>query len=71
MIEGEVTYKNLGRHNAKGKIKIKCETAEEFNSIMEKEFKKHLMSSNISFSDGIIFAGFHTVGEYEFIAVEK
>ena len=71
MIEGEVKYKNLGRSKAKGKLKINCETAEQFNDIMLGLFSQHLASSDVSFDNGKIYAGFRTVGEYKFIAVER
>ena len=68
-IKGIVKYWDLGGNKAKGLIKITAKNEEDFNQQMEKEFSKHLMSCDISFTDGnIIVGGFRTVGKFEFIA---
>ena len=61
----ELTYKNLGREKAKGKVVIEGKNTVEINSKIYAEFSKRLASSNINFDNGTIFAGFHTVGTYE------
>lgn len=67
---GTLKYWDLGRGKAKGELVIEADTPEEFNEKMYKEFSKHLMSSNIGFDNGKIFAGFHKVGEYSLVGVE-
>jgi len=71
MIQGIVKFWDLGREDAKGEFKIEAQTTDEFNEKMLKEFSEHLFSSNISFDDGKIYAGFRNVGNFQFIAVEE
>ena len=70
MINGVVEIKNLGRECFSGTIHITAKNTEHFNAIMLNEFKKHLMSSDIAFDNGKIFAGSRTVGEYIIVAKE-
>ncbi len=69
-IKGIVHYENLGRGKAKGTIQINCETEDEFNQAMYSEFSKHLMSDEISWDKGKIYAGMRSVGEFNFIATK-
>jgi len=64
MITGTLKFWNLGRSKAKGEIKISAQTIEEFNDKILAEFSKYLMSSDISFDNGKVYAGFHKVGDY-------
>lgn len=50
MIVGVVRYWDLGRGKAKGKFAVRAKDDKEFNDILEKEFGRHLVSSNIGFS---------------------
>lgn len=68
MIKGILKYWDLGRSKAKGQIKIIAKDEEDFNKQMDREFGKHLMSSDISFGNGNIYAGFHCVGKFNFMA---
>lgn len=73
MIRGIVKFWDLGRGKANGTFKVECDTPEEFNDKLYREFSKHLMSSGISFDGdtGSIFAGFHKVGNFTFVAQEE
>jgi hypothetical protein len=72
MIEGKVRYWDLGRGKASGIFDIKATDEEDFNFQLEKEFRKHLMSNDISFANGeVVVGGFRKVGNFEFIAKEK
>ena len=74
MIKGIVRYWNLGRGKAKGNFEVKVDEPDQedkFNSILLREFSKHLISTNISFNDGEIYAGFHNVGQFEFVAIKN
>ena len=51
-------YWDLGRNKAEGE-RIVHSNAEILN-----EFRKHLMSSDVSFNEPNIFAGFRTVGQF-------
>ena len=68
MSKAKVRYWDLGRSKAKGEFIAEGE-AEEINDKMLEEFSKHLMSSDVSFDDGKIFAGFRNVGNYTMVAV--
>jgi hypothetical protein len=68
MIEGKIRYWDLGRGKAEGQLNIVARDEDDFNNQLEKEFRKHLVSDDISFDNGIIYAGFHSVGRFEFIA---
>ena len=71
-IKGVVKYWDLGRERAFGLIKIDAKDEEDFNNQLEKEFKKHLMSHDISFANGmVVVGGFRKVGNFEFIAKEE
>ena len=70
MIKGVIEIKNLGRESFSDTINITAKNTEHFNAIMINEFKKHLMSSDIAFDNGKIFAGSRTVGEYTIVAKE-
>ena len=71
IIKGILKYWNLGRSKAKGQIKIVAKDEEDFNIQMDREFRKHLASSNVSFGEGKIYAGFHSVGKFNFIAEKQ
>lgn len=73
MIEGVVKYWDLGRSKAKGTFHVNAKDEQDFNDKLEREFGRHLLSSNIGFdaSKGEIYAGFHTVGKFAFIARKK
>ena len=72
MINGTLVIRNLGRNKYNGKIDIEATDESDFNMQLEREFRKHLMSDDISFENGkIIVSGFRVVGEFEFIAVES
>jgi len=66
-MKAKIKYWNLGRSNAKGEFIAESETEEGINKQMYKEFSKHLMSREISFDEGKIFAGFRNVGNYLFV----
>jgi hypothetical protein len=70
VIRGVVKYWDLGRGKAKGTFTVVAKDDEEFNDILEREFKKHLVSENVGFDAdrGNIYAGIHTVGHFSFIA---
>jgi hypothetical protein len=68
MITGIVKYWDLGRSKEQGIIKIVAKDEKEFNEKMDKEFRKHLISQDISFKNGMVFAGLRHVGNFEFIA---
>ena len=68
MITGIVRFWHLGRDEAKGTFEVEAKDEEEFNEKLYSEFSKYLISRNISFEDGKIYAGFHNVGDFEFIA---
>lgn len=59
-----IQYWELGRKKAKGEFKT---TFRNQNRDMLKEFKKHLISQDISFKKGYIYAGFRLVGYYRVI----
>ena len=69
MIKGFVEFWDLGRSKAKGTFKIEADNEDAFNELMYLEFKKYLMSQDISFDEGKIFAGFHKVGDYRFVGI--
>ncbi len=74
MIKGIVRYWDLGRSNASGKFKVEVDEPnqeDKFNNALFKEFSKHLLSDDVSFDNGKIHAGFHTVGQFEFVAVKE
>lgn len=71
MIKGIVRYWNLGRNHAKGNFEVLVEDPnqeDKFNTTLLNEFSKHLLSNDIAFEDGKIFAGFRHVGNFEFVA---
>ncbi len=68
MITSIVRYWDLGRDKAKDAFKVCAKDTDDFNSQLLREFSKHLISSDISFANGCIFAGFHKVGNFELIA---
>ena len=70
MAKAKVRYWELGRSNAKGEFLAEG-TAEEINEKMLAEFGKHLMSKDISFDNGKISAGFHSVGNYSMVAITE
>jgi hypothetical protein len=70
IIVGVVRFKDLGRQKASGAFPVKARDEDEFNNILLGEFSKYLISSDISFSNGKIYAGFYKVGTFEFIAKE-
>lgn len=57
-------YWDLGRSKAKGNVEIVGIDAEDINEQIYREFRKYLISYEISFNNGIVFAGCHKVGEY-------
>ncbi len=61
--KAKVKYWNLGRSKAKGEFEFKG-NENNVNTEMLKQFSKHLMSTEISFNDGKIFAGLRNVGNY-------
>jgi hypothetical protein len=61
-------YWDLGRGKAKGQVDIFGRDEADVNNQIFKEFSKHLVSNDIWFENGIINAGLHSVGKYEFIA---
>lgn len=66
-IKGVISYSELGRSKAKGTFKVDAEgafAADNVNARMLREFSRHLMSSDISFTDGTIYAGMRPVGKY-------
>lgn len=63
LIKAKVKYWDLGRSKAKGEFEVEG-TTEEINQKMYDEFSKYLLSSDIAFDEGKIFAGFRTVGSY-------
>ena len=66
--QAKVRYWDLGRNKAKGEF-VAEGTPEEINNKMREEFSNHLMSSDISFDNGKINAGFHSVGNYTMVAI--
>jgi hypothetical protein len=72
VIKGVVKYWDLGREHASGTVTIEAKNDKEFNDKMEREFSKHLVSSNIGFDmdTGNIYAGFHCVGKFILLAKE-
>ena len=71
-IKGVVKYWDLGRGKASGLLKIDAKNEEDFNNKLENEFKKYLMSRDISFDNGKVFVGgFRHVGNFQFIAKEE
>lgn len=69
MSKAKIKYWDLGRSKAKGEF-IAEGTEKQINDKMYQEFSKHLMSSEISFDEGKIFAGFRNVGSYVFVGLE-
>ncbi len=63
-MEARLKYWDLGRSNVKGNVVLKGDTAEEINLKIRDEFGKYLLSSDVSFDNGKIYAGFRCVGEY-------
>ena len=61
----------MGRGKASGTFNIKAIDEEDFNAQLEHEFRKHLISEEVWFEKGKIFAGMHEVGNFEFIARDK
>jgi hypothetical protein len=64
-----VKYWDLGRNKANGGFEV-VGSVEEINERMYREFAKHLVSRNIGFDEGKIFAGFRCVGNYIVTSVE-
>lgn len=58
-------YWDLGRENAKG------ERIVHSNVEIVKEFSKHLRSSDISFNEPNIYAGFYSVGKFSLTKMSK
>ena len=59
----KVKFWDLGRSKAQGEFEVMGSDA-EINDEMYRQFSKHLLSSDISFDDGKIFAGCRCVGNY-------
>lgn len=70
MIKGIVKYWDLGRSKARGMFGVTAKSEEDFNNLLLKEFSKHLISNDVWFEKGKIFAGCRCVGNFEFIAQE-
>lgn len=70
-IVGVVKFWDLGRSRAKGNFKVIAKDEDDFNNQLYKEFSKYLISSEISFEDGKIYAGFRQVGYFVFLAIQK
>ncbi len=68
MSEAKIKFWDLGRSNAKGEFRAEG-TPDEINNKMYNEFSKHLMSNDISFDNGKIFAGCRCVGKYFLVGV--
>lgn len=66
MIKGIIEFWDLGRGKQRGTFEVQGPTYEHISRKALKEFKKHLVSQNISFTDGIIYAGIRPVGNYSF-----
>lgn len=66
MIKGTVRFWELGRGKKNGEFDVNCESEEQFEDLLFREFSKHLISRDIDFGNGTISAGFHTVGKYSF-----
>jgi hypothetical protein len=67
---GFVKYWDLGRSRANGAFFLTAKDEDEFNRIMLMGFSKHLVSEDIGFTNGKIYAGNHVVGNFSFIAIE-
>jgi len=67
-IIGKVKFWNLGRSKAKGVFNVVAKDEQDFNDKLEREFSKYLLSSDISFERGKIYAGFHKVGNFAFLS---
>lgn len=70
MICGVVKYWNLGRSKAGGTLIVNVKNEDEFNALLYNSFSKHLLSRNISFDKGKIYAGGRLVGEFMFTATK-
>ncbi len=70
-IIGVVSFWNLGRSKAIGQFIVNATSIEDFNKQLYSEFSKHLLSRDIAFSEGKIYAGFHKVGDFAFIVKTK
>ena len=70
MFEGKVKYWDLGRNKAKGEFEVHLANEKIINEKLRYEFGKHLVSSGVSWKDGIIYAGFRAVGKFKFIPKE-
>lgn len=67
-IRGVVKYKNVGRSRASGQVIIDTDgpLAKEnaYHEIL-RHVKRHLMSDDVHLENGIVFAGFRPVGEFD------
>lgn len=70
MIRGVVKYWNLGRSQASGTLVVNVKNEDEFNALLYNAFSKHLLSREISFDNGKIYAGGRLVGEFLFTATQ-
>lgn len=70
MSKAKIKFWDLGRSKAKGEFSIEG-TQDQINNGMYKEFSKYLMSADISFDNGKIYAGMRTVGNYAFIGEDN
>ena len=70
-IKGTVRFWELGRGKKNGEFDVDCQSFEEFEDRLLREFGKHLISRDIDFHNGTISAGFHSVGKYSFRPFES
>lgn len=68
MIKCKVKFIGVGRNKFNGVKLFEGNTEEEINLKILAEVKNHLLSNDVSFEDGVIYAGFRDVGKFEFIA---
>jgi hypothetical protein len=60
----KVRFIQVGRNNASWEAECRGELTESW---MYNQVKKHLMSRDIEFGDGVIYAGLRAVGRFEII----
>lgn len=64
-IEGTVEFWDLGREKAKGSFEVRAVDNDDLQGQLVSEFRKHLISIEVSANRGNIYAGIHVVGHYK------
>lgn len=63
-----IEFKNVGRNEINYKVTTKKYPTYKF---MMQQVERYLQSNNIDFEDGIIYAGYRTVGSYKIYEITE